>query len=491
MSNKLAFDDLWEKALKKYFTSTDRTYSEQVLLRQLKSPDDLQKQLETNHNKFSSFRARHGKLTGRLKAAVQPFMALSSVASSAVSLSPFAPASMILGAVVFLVNATGGVSEAYDWVEQLFDKLGDFTVRLDEYIKGDISAHLKAKVVQILGCLLEILARSEETIKHGRWKKYAAVLFLGKDEEIKASFDDLAKLFEDEERLVIAITFATNQRMDKRIEEIEKAAERIEVGVDAIQQGQLRNRILDWISSTDFTTELSDFIASKEEGTGSWFLDAAQFKDWIQGSKQTLFCPGMPGAGKTMIAAMAVDHLSRQSEANGVACIFCNYKARADQQNAVVLLTAILRQLVQAQSSIPESVLRLHEHHSRRSTRPLLKEIFTTLKSVVKDYSRVYLVVDALDECPAEDGTRGRLLANILGLQKEAGTDLHLMVTSRFIPDIEEKFKEALRLEVRASDEDVKIFVAGQMDRLPNVVQRNEELKDLVKNEITQAVDGM
>jgi hypothetical protein len=36
MSNKLAFDDLWEKALKKYFTSTDRTYSEQVLLRQLK-----------------------------------------------------------------------------------------------------------------------------------------------------------------------------------------------------------------------------------------------------------------------------------------------------------------------------------------------------------------------------------------------------------------------------------------------------------------------
>ena len=188
MSNKLAFDDLWEKALKKYFTSTDRTYSEQVLLRQLKSPDDLQKQLETNHNKFSSFRARHGKLTGRLKTAVQPFMALSSVASSAVSLSPFAPASMILGAVVFLVNATGGVSEAYDWIEQLFDKLGDFTVRLDEYIKGDISAHLKAKVVQILGCLLEILARSEETIKHGRWKKYAAVLFLGKDEEIKASF---------------------------------------------------------------------------------------------------------------------------------------------------------------------------------------------------------------------------------------------------------------------------------------------------------------
>ncbi len=116
MANKLAFNDLWEKALKKYFTSTDRAYSEQALLRQLKSPDDLQKQLETDHNKFRSFRAKHGKLMGRLKAAVQPFMVLSSVVSSAVSLSPFAPASTILGAVFFLVNAAGGVSEAYDWI---------------------------------------------------------------------------------------------------------------------------------------------------------------------------------------------------------------------------------------------------------------------------------------------------------------------------------------------------------------------------------------
>jgi hypothetical protein len=275
MSTKQAFDDLWEKALDKYFTSTKRTSSQKALLKQLKSPDDLQKQLETNHNEFSSFRERHGKLTGRLKAAVQPFMALSSVTSSAVQLSPFAPASTILGAVVFLVNAAGGVSKAYDWIEELFDKLGDFTVRLDEYINGDISANLKTKVDQVLVCMLEILASSEKTIKDGRWKKYAAVLFLGGDGEIKASFENLKNLFEDEQRLVIAITFATNQRMDKRIEEIEKtgkqmleAAKKIEIGVDEIQQGQLRDKILDWISSTTFPDRQSDLIGQREDGTG-------------------------------------------------------------------------------------------------------------------------------------------------------------------------------------------------------------------------------
>ena len=168
MSTKQGFDDLWEEALDKYIESTGRTPSEQAVLGQLKSPDDLEKQLETEHNKFASFRAKHGKLTGRLKKAIKPFTVLSSVASSAISLSPFAPASTIFGAVVFVVQAADGVSEAYDWIDQLFDKLGDFTVRLDEYIKGGITAHLEKMVVQILGCLLQILSRSEKTIKDGR-----------------------------------------------------------------------------------------------------------------------------------------------------------------------------------------------------------------------------------------------------------------------------------------------------------------------------------
>jgi hypothetical protein len=501
MSTKQAFDDLWERALQKYFTSTKRTPPEKDLLLQLKSPDDLQEQLETNRNKFSNFRERHGKLTGRLKAAVRPFMALSSIASSAVSLSPFAPASTILGAVVFLVEAAGGVSEAYDWIEQLFDKLGDFTVRLDEYIKSGISAHLETKVVQILGCLLGILARSEKTIRDGRWKKYAAVVFLGKDEEIKASFEDLAKLFEDEQRLVIAITFATNQRMDKRIEEVEKtgkqtleAVKRADIGVDAIQQGQFRNIILKWISSTDFPAQQSDMIDQRQKETGQWFLDAPEFNNWIHGSKQTLFCPGMPGAGKTMMAAMAIDHLSGtiQNDTNGVAYIYCNYKRRADQ-NTTVLLAAILRQLVQARRSIPEPVSRLHKHHSSRGTRPSLEEIFNTLQSILRNYSSVYLVVDALDECLDKDCTHSQLLARVRDLQKEA--NLHLMVTSRFIPEIEEeieeKFKQVTRLEVRASNEDVKRFIIGQICRLPKCIKRDDELQSLVQDKIVEAADGM
>lgn len=65
------------------------------------------------------------------------------------------------------------------------------------------------------------------------------------------------------------------------------------------------------------------------------------------------------------------------------------------------------------------------------------------------------------------------------------------MVTSRFIPDIENKFKSTPRLEVRASNADVKRFVAGQMYRLPKCVQRDDELQGFVQDRIADAVDGM
>ena len=105
-----------------------------------------------------------------------------------------------------------------------------------------------------------------------------------------------------------------------------------------------------------------------------------------------------------MMAAITIDHLSTTTEGDtiGIAYIFCNYKAQADQTTAN-LLAAILKQLMQARPSIAEPVSRLYEHHYSRKTKPSLDEIFTALQIVVKNITRVYVVVDALDECSDRD----------------------------------------------------------------------------------------
>jgi len=248
--------------------------------------------------------------------------------------------------------------------------------------------------------------------------------------------------------------------------------------------------LLEWISPTDYPAQQSDIIKRRQEGTGQWFLDAPEVAKWRNEAKATLFCPGIPGAGKTMVAAITIDSLleSIQDKSVGVAYVYCNYKDQKEQ-DVTSMLAAILKQLVQGRPSLAEPLTRLHEQHAHKGTRPSAGEIFTTLQSVISDLSTVYIVIDALDECRNDDGTRRWLLGRIRDLQRKA--NVRFLATSRFLPDIIDEFKDSGRLEVQASDGDVRRFVAGQVHRLPNCIQREHELQMLVQDKIAESVDGM
>ena len=188
-----------------------------------------------------------------------------------------------------------------------------------------------------------------------------------------------------------------------------------------------------------------------------------------------------------MVAAIAIAHLqvSVQNSSHGLAFVFCNYKTK--EQDIASILMAIMKQLVQGHSSSMEPAERLYQRHENKGTRPSLDEVNNALLEVLAHYPSVYIVVDALDECPND--TRRIFLAKLRELQ--AVWDIRVMATSRFIRDIQDTFKDALNLEVRASDEDVERFVAGQIYKLPRCIQRDASLQKMVQAKIVEAVDGM
>jgi hypothetical protein len=96
-----------------------------------------------------------------------------------------------------------------------------------------------------------------------------------------------------------------------------------------------------------------------------------------------------------MLAAITIDHLLQmQSSGNvGLAYIFCNYKSEEDV-NASYFLAALLKQLVQSQPTLNEQISSLYE----RNTRPSPQEISAALQMMLKSFSTVYVIVDALDE---------------------------------------------------------------------------------------------
>lgn len=245
--------------------------------------------------------------------------------------------------------------------------------------------------------------------------------------------------------------------------------------------------ILNWLTRVDYGPQQSDYFRMRQPGTGQWLLDSTEYQAWLRTDDQTLFCPGIPGAGKTILTSIVVNDLtSKFSEHVGIAYIYCNYR-RQDEQRINDLLSSLLKQLAENQSSLPGSVKDLYDMHKPRRTRPSLNELSRVLQSVAAKYSKVFLIVDALDECRASDNCRMMFLSELFDLQRKCATNI--FATTRLIPEITGRFNGAVSLEIRAHDEDVRRYLEGRI--LQSGSKFLETYQEEIKGEITRAVDGM
>lgn len=249
--------------------------------------------------------------------------------------------------------------------------------------------------------------------------------------------------------------------------------------------------ILNWLTPIDYAPQQNDFINRRQPGTGQWLLSSEEYQTWLKTDKQTLFCPGIPGAGKTISTAIVVDDLNKRFQNDStiwVAFIYCNFR-RQDEQKVEDLLASLLKQLTQGRPSLPESVQSLHVSHEGKRARPSFDEISRTLQSVAAMYSRVFIVVDALDECQVTSDCRARFLAETFDLQTKCGANV--FVTSRFIPEVVEEFKRSLRLEIYAREEDVRTYLDYHMSPRRAFLKKNRELQEQIKGKIVEVVKGM
>jgi len=256
-----------------------------------------------------------------------------------------------------------------------------------------------------------------------------------------------------------------------------------------IQNNQERESILNWLTPVDYSPRLNDCLRQRVPGTGEELLSSAEFQTWLETDKQTLFCPGIPGAGKTIFTSIVVDHLSMRFGNNtsiGIAYIFYDFRRR-HEQILEVLLASLLKQLAQGQSAMPDSLKLLYDKHQNRQSRPSTHEILAVIESIIRFYSRIFILVDALDEGQVNEGSQ--FLSLLLNLQSKYR--VNLFATSRDIPEIGKMFEGCLSLEIRASDRDVQRYLNSQTSQLPAFAIRNPELLEEIKIEIVRAVDGM
>lgn len=266
------------------------------------------------------------------------------------------------------------------------------------------------------------------------------------------------------------------------------------IGVERLnehQDDQERQALFDWLSSTNFPSQQSDIISRCQQGTGIWLIDSKEYHDWLNGTESTLFCPGIPGAGKTMMTSIVIQNLQESFLSDskiGIAYLFCSYKREAEQ-TIEMLLASLMKQLSQRRTTLTAEVKALHTHHKNSGVRPSTDKLLDVIKSATKEFSRVYFLVDALDECSNTNGTRSRLLEAVFYLQTR--TNISFFGTSRFMPEILASFRGKSSLEIRASDEDVERYLQDHMISLPSFVSSNRNLQRTIQIKIVRAVEGM
>ena len=82
--------------------------------------------------------------------------------------------------------------------------------------------------------------------------------------------------------------------------------------LDEVLYDRKQQAILDWLTSVDYSTQQNDFIARRQEGTGGWLVGSDEFQQWENSRGGILFCPGIPGSGKTMMVSIVVWLMRRQ-----------------------------------------------------------------------------------------------------------------------------------------------------------------------------------
>ena len=170
----------------------------------------------------------------------------------------------------------------------------------------------------------------------------------------------------------------------------------------------------------------------------------------------------------------------------GVAFLYCVYAERGDQ-TADQLLCSVIQQLVRAQNFILGDIRELYHKHHRSNIRPDLAEISKTLESVASLFSRVYIVVDALDECNNSNKTRDSLLSCLWKL------DVHvqLLFTSR---PLDETIPKAVQFQVTAQETDMCKYLSGQIQKEPGLAKlcaKHQGLQEEVLDKIITKVGGM
>lgn len=252
-----------------------------------------------------------------------------------------------------------------------------------------------------------------------------------------------------------------------------------------------REEIIQWIyqSTVNHDNFQRDYSAVAQDGTGQAFLSSDAFRRWAEGTCATIVCPGLPGAGKTIMASIVKSHLDEKAPDSShlTAVLYFNYKRHLEDHEDDKLLLAVLAQFLSQSQEVPD----LLQSKFRRKDSIPVGDITSVLESLIRSSPCSFLIMDALDEFYDDEGARSRFLRLIQRLQTVG--NLKIMMTAR--PHLSDdpaiySWSDATTVQITASDDDLHTYLDHRICGFPHLPD-DFDLRLSIADRIVEASSGM
>ena len=262
---------------------------------------------------------------------------------------------------------------------------------------------------------------------------------------------------------------------------------------------QRREKIDRWLSPPDPSINYNKALEQRYEGSGLWFLASDAFTKWKTQRSSFLWLHGIPGCGKTILSSAIIKNLDSVLSSQPLLYFYFDF-TDTGKQTLESMIRALISQLYYKHIETSQQLDTLFsscEDGRRQPTCRLLCEAFLRMIEQVKE---VWLILDALDECRTRKGpsTEG-LLSWIREILNSEQRNVHLLVTSRPVQDIESKIMEFAHIDdvvpIQSSliTNDIRAYVRTRV-REDNGLKRwrsQPEVQNEIETRLMEKADGM
>ncbi|KAF8471608.1 hypothetical protein DFH94DRAFT_655887 [Russula ochroleuca] len=270
------------------------------------------------------------------------------------------------------------------------------------------------------------------------------------------------------------------------------------------KRDNLYKDIFKWLSPPDPWKNHNLACKSRHHESASWFIQGDTFKEWktSEATGSLLWAHGKPGAGKSIFCSTIIEDIDSMRKAGLASLAFFYFDFREDQKKDLRgLLSSLLVQLCRQSDSYYEMLSEFYSKHDKGSRHPSDDALVGCLKDLLKlpGLAPVYLIVDALDECPdtsAIPSPRAEVLNLLEELINSRFSNLRICVTSR--PEIDIKgvldplvFRSVSLHDRSEQKRDIEEYIKSTINTHPKNRRWKAEHKQLVIDVLTKKADGM